>query len=273
MTIKIKRAAIIGCGWFGLPLAQALISNGVEVTGTRRSAEGVLAIEQYGIKGLELDLSLPIQESAQVFEQLKVDVLVVSIPPGLRYGNKDYVAQLSRLVSLIEKHGYHRVVFVSTTGVYPNEDRDFDETLASEHSPLAEILLQAEALFSKVENATICRFAGLVGPKRHPGRFFGGKTDIPGANASVNLVHLDDCVGAVIKVLTANKPSQIYNVCAPIHPSKQVFYKAAASALGVAQPEFNDQRVPDKRINANKLVVELDFEYRYSDPMSMLTGC
>lgn len=273
MSVKFKSAAIIGCGWFGLPLAKALLSIGVEVTATRRSNEGVLTLNQNGIVGVELDLSSPIIGADRVAEQLKADVLVISIPPGLRYGNRDYVAQLTRLLALIEGHVYQRVVFISTTGVYPNQDKNFDETSACEHSPSATILLQAEALFSKVENATICRFAGLVGPKRHPGRFFGGKTDISGANASVNLVHLEDCIGAVIKVLTSKKASHVYNVCAPIHPGKQAFYTAAASDLGVALPEFNDTCVPDKRINGNKLIVELDFEYRYSDPQSMLTEC
>ncbi|MCQ5003221.1 SDR family NAD(P)-dependent oxidoreductase, partial [Escherichia coli] len=42
----------------------------------------------------------------------------------------------------------------------------------------------------------ILRLAGVVGAGRHPGRFFAGKT-APDGDHVVNLVHLDDVIGAI----------------------------------------------------------------------------
>ncbi|HAP82964.1 MAG TPA: NAD(P)-dependent oxidoreductase, partial [Enterobacteriaceae bacterium] len=42
----------------------------------------------------------------------------------------------------------------------------------------------------------------LVGPGRHPGRFFAGKSG-PNGNHGVNLVHLEDVVGAISLLLEA----------------------------------------------------------------------
>ena len=59
----------------------------------------------------------------------------------------------------------------------------------------------------------ILRLAGLVGPGRHPGRF-AGKT-APDGEHGVNLVHLEDVIGAITLLLQAPKGGHIYNICAP----------------------------------------------------------
>ena len=50
----------------------------------------------------------------------------------------------------------------------------------------------------------ILRLAGLVGPGRHPGRFFAGKS-APDGQHGVNLVHLEDVIGAIELLLQAPK--------------------------------------------------------------------
>ncbi|MEO9373094.1 hypothetical protein ABI428_35485, partial [Pseudomonas aeruginosa] len=67
----------------------------------------------------------------------------------------------------------------------------------------------------------ILRLAGLVGPGRHPGRFFAGKT-APDGEHGVNLVHLEDVIGAITLLLQAPKGGHIYNICAPAHPARNV---------------------------------------------------
>ncbi len=77
----------------------------------------------------------------------------------------------------------------------------------------------------------ILRLAGLVGPGRHPGRFFAGKT-APDGEHGVNLVHLEDVIGAITLLLQAPKGGHIYNICAPAHPARNVFYPQMARLLG-----------------------------------------
>ena len=116
----------------------------------------------------------------------------------------------------------------------------------------------------------ILRLAGLVGPGRHPGRFFAGKT-APDGEHGVNLVHLEDVIGAITLLLQAPKGGHIYNICAPMHPARNVFYPQMARQLGMEPPEFRDgtDNGKGKVIDGNRICNELGFEYQYPDPLVM----
>lgn len=289
----IKSVCIVGCGWFGLPLAQALVAGRVKVFGSKRGLSESILLKEQGINGFKLDLDEPIQDKASLeshvsplSEALAADCLVINIPPELRKSPDAYLQRLTQLKQLIAGNQYKKIVFVSTTGVYPQADKLVSELDASAHSEVSDKLLQAEAMFSGFGNSVIVRFAGLVGPKRHPGRFLAGKTELPGASAAVNLVHLNDCILAVSTLLFNETASGIYNVCAPKHPTRQEFYCQAARDLGLVEPEFlNDDmllssapnpggvQVNGKRISSERLISELNFEFQFNDPLDMLLAC
>ena len=138
---------------------------------------------------------------------------------------------------------------------------------------MSDILLQAEALFRTYSNSCVVRFSGLVGPKRHPGRFFAGKKDVDGANVVVNLVHLDDCVAAVSAILLAEKCADTYNLAASEHPTREAFYTEATANLGFDAPTFSTVTQPSKVINGEAICTDLGFRYLYSDPFKMLDAC
>ncbi|WP_372870449.1 SDR family NAD(P)-dependent oxidoreductase [Shewanella sp.] len=261
----IKSVSIIGCGWFGLPLAKKLLMAGLSVKGCKRTPEGVDEIRAMGVEAYRLDL----QEDAPVPESLlQADCLIINLPPGIRRGDTDYLERLAKLkdaLTTIPK----RLLFISTTGVYPDLPAVLDEGDASAHSPGAAILLGAEALFAGL-NTTVVRFAGLVGPGRHPGRFFAGRTDVSGGALPVNIVHLDDCLSAVQALIAAPSIGRCYNLCAPGHPSKQTFYTEAARSGGFALPQFAADNGNGKVIDGSLICRELGVHYRYADPLAML---
>ena len=263
---------IIGCGWLGFPLATSLIQQGYFVKANKRQQQDLAMLTQAGIEAYQFDLA---SEKSMVSAKklLDSDMLVISIPPGLRRGETDYLANLAALTSAIGDKHYQRIIFVSTTGVYPNEDRVMTEGDAHPHSPVSDTLLQAESIFASMNNSCIVRFAGLVGPKRHPGRFFAGKRDVSGGNVAVNLVHLDDCIAALSLILRAPKVANVYNICAPEHPTKAMFYTYAASHLGEIAPEFNQQTAPTKLIDGNLICQQLGFSYGHPNPIKMLDAC
>ncbi len=76
----------------------------------------------------------------------------------------------------------------------------------------------------------ILRLAGLV-DRTSSGRFFAGKT-APDGEHGVNLVHLEDVIGAITLLLQAPKGGHIYNICAPAHPARNVFYPQMARFWG-----------------------------------------
>ncbi|NKF50377.1 SDR family NAD(P)-dependent oxidoreductase [Shewanella sp. WXL01] len=300
--------AVIGCGWFGLPLAQSLVKQGHQVFGSKRSEQDAVSLNELGIRGFALDLAKELVQSslsAQMQQALQSDILVVNIPPGLRRGETNYLEYVAKLEHLLAGKPYKRLVFISTTGVYPTSSVStkaddatvnanallgplLDETMAQASSPASNILLKAESVMASlnmetlnqgnVSKTTIVRFAGLIGLKRHPGRFFAGKTDVPGGNVAVNLVHLDDCVAAVSLIIHAalNHPDllgEVYNLCAPIHLPKSEFYSAACEHLGVDSATFSEQPQPSKRIDGSLICRDLGFRYLYQDPRQMLDAC
>ncbi len=278
----MNKVAIVGCGWFGLPLAKALVSAGIQVAGTKRSPEGCDELSLNGISPFELDLSLINQQTLaqnciRLTPLLDAEVLIVNIPPGLRRGENQYLNHIERLHQLIDGRNYKRVIFISTTGVYPSSDQHMHENDAQAYDDKSAVLLKAESYFTAMNNSCIIRFSGLIGPKRHPGKFFAGRQDIAGGNVAVNLVHLDDCIQAIKAILSATeqgKPvASIYNLAAPHHPTRAEFYRAAAIHLGLSAPEFNQQTLPSKTIIGDLICKQLGFNYIHPDPVSMLDAC
>ncbi|WP_299807414.1 SDR family NAD(P)-dependent oxidoreductase [uncultured Shewanella sp.] len=297
----IKSVCIVGCGWFGFPLAKALVERGVKVCGSKRVQSESLLLKELGIDGFRLDLDNDaqlIQDKAEINEALAADCLVINIPPGLRKDPQAYLQRLAKFKQLITGHRYKKLIFVSTTGVYPQSDQMLTEHDASAHSEISDKLLQAEAMFQSLDNSVIVRFAGLVGPKRHPGRFLAGKTDLPNASGAVNLVHLNDCILAISALLFNETSNGIYNLCAPVHPTRQAFYTQAAIDLGLSAPQFVDDglitdnsaeglitessaegsvnnvaQVSGKQISSGRICTELNFEFQFNDPMDMLLAC
>ncbi len=296
VTIKMdnlwapKSVAVVGCGWFGFALACHLVKAGYRVTGAKRQAEALLALRDEGIEAFQLQLGAaqdPLQSQIQAQSQvhdsqamamlLHTDFLVVNIPPRLKQGNSAYLDELQELITLTQGWQYQGIVFVSTTGVYPNLDKIMIEADAQAESPAAQVLLDAEALFRQQANSCIVRFAGLVGPKRHPGRFLAGKNDVVGGNVAVNLVHLQDCVNAVSLIIEAKGRGEavapIYNLCAPEHSTKAAFYSAAAESLGLIAPQFSSQSLPSKVVDGSAIVRDLGFSYQFASPLAMLAAC
>ncbi|MGX9461636.1 SDR family oxidoreductase [Shewanella sp. A14] len=263
---------IIGCGWFGFPLAKHLVQQGFQVKASKRNPIDLVPLPLAGIEAYQLDLA-NVTSEVKCSTLFDADAIVINLPPGLRRGETDYLGYLIQLKNLMGERRYKKVIFISTSGVYPPLDQTLTEHDAAAFNDTSVILLQAEAMFAALTNSCIVRFSGLVGPKRHPGRFFAGKTDISGANVAVNLVHLDDCIAAISLILSSQHTMPIYNLVAEEHPTRGEFYAAAAEHLGLIAPQFNQQQQSSKVIDGQLICQHLGFEYRHPDPLKMLDAC
>ncbi|QSX35093.1 NAD(P)H-binding protein [Shewanella avicenniae] len=273
----MKRIAVVGCGWFGLPLAKSLLSSGLEVLGTKTTQAGVDALNQQGIKGERLCLGEA--GTASSLQQLLVDVdaLVVNIPPGLRRGETDYLDKLQALVQPIRESQVKLLVYVSSTGAYPDVEGQLTEQdrIDAAAGSSAAILQQAEILMQSLTTAerrvVTVRFGGLVGAGRNPGRFMAGRTGLANGSHLVNLVHLEDCIAAVTAILHSKTKHHVYNIVSPAHPRKDQFYTEAAHSLGLPAPQFlPTAKGEGKVVLGNLICEELDFDYRYRDAKSLL---
>ena len=263
--------SIAGCGWYGLNLAKELVKNGYTVKGSTTTAEKLTQLADAGIEPYLIDFS-DNQSIKQDF--FNCDILWIAIPPKTRSGNgKGYLASISNLIYGTKKQTVKQVILISSTGVYADINGEINEQSPTNPDALGgKIMLQVEDLL-KNETAfttTIIRFAGLIGPNRHPGRFFGGKKDIPNGNTPVNLIHLNDCIGLSCAIIDQKAFGHTYNACTPDHPTKKEFYTKAALRMGLPQPEFLDEKKDWKIVSSLNVNNVLKYQYRISSLMQWL---
>ncbi|HET8828263.1 MAG TPA: NAD(P)-binding domain-containing protein [Pelobium sp.] len=263
---------IIGCGWLGLPLAKALAECGFTINGSTTSPEKVKAIAESGIVPflLQLDSQKPV---AVIGEFLNVDLLIINIPPGRSANSADfYVDKLAYLKSEILKSPVKKIIFISSTSVYAeNNNLQTEESRDFGDSAIALRMLSAENVFTQLPNikTTIIRMAGLIGPERHPGRFFAGKKDIPNGLVPVNLIHLDDCIGIIHKIILEDLWNEVYNGAAPSHPSKMEFYDLASKQLYGKNADFVAEKGAFKIIDSTKIISK-GYPFKHPDLLAWL---
>jgi len=261
--------SILGCGWLGLPLAKKLKQIGFKVKGTTTTPDKLKVLAGAGIVPYQIYLAAATPESLADF--LKTDLLIISFPPKIRAGKGDeYIAQINILQQAIRQSSVKCILFISSTSVYPDLNTTITEATDISSTLSQNYLLQAEAAIQSTQvPTTILRFAGLVGPNRHPGRFFAGKEHVANPQGPVNLIYLEDCVQIIIEILKQDKWGQVYNACANEHPTRQAFYTSATAALDLPLPHFVPPNPADtfKIISNKKLKKDLQYRFIYPNPM------
>lgn len=238
----MTQISILGCGWLGLPLAKALLKKGFLAKGSTTSIEKISVLESAGIAPFIIRLEEEkISDSITDF-LADSQILIIDIPPKLR-GNssENFVAKIATLIPFVENSTIEKVLFVSSTSVYGE-----DNELVTEATPLnpdseggrqlaiVESLLQKNSRFE----TTILRFGGLIGDDRNPVRFLSGRENIENPYAPINLIHQDDCIGIIEKIIELDSWNKTYNAVAPFHPTRKEYYTQKAADLNLALPKF-----------------------------------
>ena len=255
--------SILGCGWYGRALAAKLVSSGIPVKGSATSPERAEQLAQAGIKSYVIKLDE--NESIYDVDFFKCDIIVIAIPPSFKKNQgKQYLPKIKNIIKAIVDHKVTKVIYISSTGVYADCNREVTENdLAQPDSESGQILRRAEELFlnENVFRTSIVRFGGLVGPGRNPARFFLNKTDIPNGLAPVNLIHQIDCVGVTCAIIERDRFGFIFNACAPDHPAKGDFYRKMARQNNIPSPIFLNELKYWKIVNSVNINSKLDYSF------------
>ena len=268
-NMKNTRISILGTGWLGLPLGLHLKELGYQVKGSTTSAKKIQEIVKNGLQPylIQIDDRVVGENGEDFFD---TDILIITIPPSREA--ERYQNTIRTIQKQILKNGIKKVLYTSSTSIYGSQGG-----LLTEKSPampkgvMSEGIHFAEqALTSDDFETTICRLAGLAGGSRNPAKFLAGSKNVKRGNALVNLVHQEDCIAIMTKIIENNHWNEIFNICSDIHPPRKVYYPLMAQLSNMSVPTFEIDENPSsayKIVDNTKVKSVLAYEFLHPDPM------
>jgi len=249
--------SILGCGWLGKPLALELINKGYKVNGSTRSKIKSSKLESEGIRPFVIDLD---NDKLDVTKFLNADVLVIAVP-------SKNIAGFKQLIKNVEESDLRKVIFISSTSVYPNSNETVTEETTVKQTALAKI----EQLFitSPILETTILRFGGLFGYDRKPGDFVKPSKLVKNPAGYINFIHRDDCIQIIEKIIAKDVWNEVFNACSDSHPKRRNFYLKEAKKVGKPNITFDENSDNNyKIVHSQKLKEALDYTFKYADLMN-----
>lgn len=270
--------SILGCGWLGFPLAQTLLRRNYIIKGSTTTPTKYEILKKNGIEPYLLTVpdSVNSPENELFWDS---NTLFLNIPPGR--GTPDVESEYpekiktvcERLLNSDGEQQIEKVVFASSTSVYPSKEGVFkeeDANLSDTARPSGTAVLKAEHLLLESSDfeTVVLRFGGLYGYNRHPVRYLAGKKNLSSPMKPVNLIHQDDCIQIVKKIIVNNVTPGVYNAVSDGHPPRETFYQSAAEHFNVESPSFDSSANSENRIISNKkLKKELGYSFIYPNPL------
>lgn len=244
----MKHLAIIGCGWLGRHLINALPEDWtISATTAHRNTADALNARGYVYDWTQDDLPEALATASH---------FVIAIPPTAG-GYERYAQHLRRLAKQLPKDC--PIILISSSSAYPSEAGVYTENSAP--NPASPVYQGEAALRDVCEQVIILRCSGLIGADRVLGaRFFTQACDKP--NARLNLVHQQDVCAAIQTLLAQPILGATYNLAHPDHILRHDFYRLMAEVCGYPEPVFtNHERSPDRLINAARITDDTAFAY------------
>lgn len=279
--LRIVRVLIVGCGYTGTALGSALACEGHDVVGLRRSGAAGGDLDQAGIRPAIADIT-----RAESLPSVGAEFdWVVNCAASGRGGGEDayrrvYLEGTRNLLDWLTKNPPAKYVWIGSTGVYGQNDGSVvsEESPTRPTVPTARILVETERVLLDAYHhrgfpAVILRSAGIYGPGRGYWlkQFLAATVRIEGDGSRIiNLIHLDDLVGAIAAALREGRPGAVYNVVDD-EPTPQIaLLRWLARTLkkpvppGVpADAVVGKRGLSSKRVSNAKLRAELGYSCKY----------
>jgi nucleoside-diphosphate-sugar epimerase len=250
------RVVVVGCGYVGLELGRQLTAAGHDVTGVRRSDDGLAAVEAAGLDPVRADATAP----ASLQSLPDADWVVFAASSGGRGADAARRVYVEGLRNVVAEYGDRtsppdRLVYTSSTGVYGDHGGDWvdEQTPLDPTTEKTAVLAEAERVAREEApdaglDGTVARFAGLYGPDRYRlDRYLEG----PVTEGYLNMVHRDDAAGAVAHLLEADAARDDVVLVVDDDPvDKWAFADWLAAECGVDAPP---KRTTAERLDAGDL--------------------
>lgn len=255
---------IIGCGWLGRPIGERLVELGHTVHGSIRNKSFFEEIKSIGIQPFLLDSYQELAIPIEVIQ--KTDLLIITLPPTSRNKGVSGIEENREFMENVLKQFDNsvRVLFTSSTSVYPKREREYYESYVFTDKEQQTSSYQIEsAVTSSGKVNVILRLGGLIGPNRHPITALAGRESVLNPDGPINCVHRNDVVRLIEKITRNDSISGVFNVVNPMHPSRESYYRSAAKHYKLIAPKFSKSSSNQRLISGQKLIQEQNFKYNF----------
>ena len=248
---------IVGCGYVGSALGEALSGKGHLVWGMRRNPENM----PQSIKPLSADIHDK-DLSSHLPNGLDFIFYTVASGGGGEAGYRAaYTQGPKNLIKALDLKGENprRIFFTSSTAVYAQTDgsRVDEESPTQPTHYSGRILLEGERiLLESGHPVTILRLSGIYGPGRT--RLIDtvrtGRAEVQeGPPRFTNRIHRDDCAGALAHLMKMEAPDEIYIGVDDVPADRRKVLIWLAERLGAPHPrETSVAETPSARAATNK---------------------
>ncbi len=278
---------IVGCGYVGNAVAKCLIrsenssvpSSVHALTRSEQSADHLRSQGIIPIVGHWLDKdSLPAEDHRFTHLLVGVPHRVDSVAGLDEQSDQFHVLGLRNLQSWLSNNSIStdgpagalpKLIYLSTTGVYGKTDagEKVDESTPVEPDRIGpRIAVAAERWLQSNRThwpSTVLRLAGIYGPGRIPmlEKLRNKEPLAVSKDGRLNLIHLDDIAVAILWLMRAESPDDLYLLSdqSPIY--RYQFYNYLAELHGLEPPQFIEPSADDHRVrrSSDKIVDSTKF--------------
>lgn len=243
-----KSVLIAGCGFVGLPLARSFVSAGWETAAVTASETSAASLRGEPFPAYALDITE--KNSFSHLPQRRFDVVIHCASSGRGDANAYAAVFLAGTQNLMANLVYGRLIFTSSTSVYPQRDGSWvDETSPADPTPkTGQILRQAEDMVLASEG-TVARLGGLYGPGRCAPlkKLLEGRASIEEEGARVmNTLHQLDAVAA-LHFLARTASGGLFNVVDNEPVTEIDWYRYVCQRLHKSLPPTGPRNLDRKR--------------------------
>lgn len=243
-------------GQIGLPLVRALVARGDRVVGLVRTKDREEAVRAAGAEVLPGSL----YDADALARGVEGADRVFHLAGGTRGKGKESADQMNRvgtenLLAALAGRKLQGFVFASTMAVYGNRaglwiSEDFPTTPQTNYGR-AKVAAENACLAAFKERGLPVRIA-RIGAVYGPGinflqreRMAAGKGWLPGEGLNLfPVVHVDDCVRALLLIDEKGQPGEVYHIAGKSHPMLKEFYAAVKPYAGNKPMRFWSTWIP-----------------------------
>lgn len=254
----MNKIGIIGCGWLGLHIAEYFKPQNTIYT-TTTTFQKQKSLDNLGYNPTIINFSDKKDEQYNTWKILNsLDIIIITVPFSKRSGLNLLKNQFTNLISFIKNYD-KQLFLMSSIGIYPQSEISILENTFKEADLNINILSIEKLIKKNFNQVNILRLGGLMGGDR----IFSNYVK-PSLNTSktVNHIHFKDISQIIDKIINKGIQSKIYNVVAPIHPTKQEIINFQRNKNIEVE-----KSITNRVVLSNKLINELNYSFKYPNPI------